>query len=626
MISILIAFLIGIITFVAIFFYFKYNKYKVPESVIKINFIDYQENNYYSSISLSLKEIKTFKNWKIKEKSSTINVYGFENKELLKGEFILLNSDRKDEKNFKIKIYKNSENIVNIKVNNKSKVYYDSEIIFYTTNTKKDINLGDYEYSSHDSKNRKRLLLYNINEEKLTKIIKDNNNNKVLENKALNEIKNNSNKLLLLNIYMNDDKSNILIFIEEEKSLITPSKEEKKFFEKFYWIIYKNRYNKKILDEAAEEHKNMIIKNKMIFGQIINNLDDEQYLNIYFSFINQGINCIIDNNIISKNSPNDYYFILGYILLYGYFYKKKFFFNFVNNFFINMDRAYIKNYSYEDLMRIGVSYTIFCTNNKDLITIEFTDELKEDDPYKNGFKFFKNIIQDLNEDSDLLFIYLQINSGYGLELINNKRFYKLSMISVENIKSLIIQNIPKYFYIYSSNIDDYLGTDARTQVMIFNEKKIFDNTSISKINNNIMNITIGMFHESGHPKFHMNTEVGGDRSPILCIHKKFDFTQKCNLDDQKRGESGKFIDHFLYNSNNDEASIILMNSLRSNELMNKKLFIGNLDSLINTANKIINDPKIFKKNNNININKIGKNNLSNLSSKLEIKGNLDNEE
>ena len=81
----------------------------------------------------------------------------------------------------------------------------------------------------------------------------------------------------------------------------------------------------------------------MIFGQRITNLNDEQNLNIYFSFINQGINSIFDNNIISKYNSDDYYFILGYILLYAYFYKSNLYYSYVSNFFINIERAYLKN-------------------------------------------------------------------------------------------------------------------------------------------------------------------------------------------------------------------------------------------------------------------------------------------
>ena len=36
-----------------------------------------------------------------------------------------------------------------------------------------------------------------------------------------------------------------------------------------------------------------------------------------------------------------------------------------------------------------------------------------------------------------------------------------------------------------------------------------------------MNVVIGLFHESGHQKFHMNDKIGAKRSPILYIQKDF---------------------------------------------------------------------------------------------------------
>ena len=36
-----------------------------------------------------------------------------------------------------------------------------------------------------------------------------------------------------------------------------------------------------------------------------------------------------------------------------------------------------------------------------------------------------------------------------------------------------------------------------------------------------MNVVIGLFHESGHQKLHMNDKVGAKSSPILYITKEY---------------------------------------------------------------------------------------------------------
>lgn len=361
----------------------------------------------------------------------------------------------------------------------------------------------------------------------------------------------------------------------------------------------------------CETYKNDLVKGKFIFGQKINNLDDNKNKNIYFSFINQGFNCLLLNNIITQNNLNDFRFIIRYILLYAYLFKKS-----KSNYKSYLDKldymlidASKSNYSYVDQTKIGVSFTIFFINNLKDLTLEFIDNKSDISAYKNGFKFFKSIISDLNENSDLTFIYLQINSGSGLNLINNQKCYKLSMISVEDIKSHIIENIPKYFFVYSSKQDIYISTERLKQVMCFNEEKLFEFTNEISTKNNTMNVTLGMFHECGHAEFHKNIKVGMDCPPKYCVNKSFDLIKKLNWIDENRGETGKFIDYFLFNSC-DEASIIIISSLRSNEPMKKNLFIDSLDELNNVAGEIIRN----NQNEKIKANNPRSGGLTNLSS------------
>ncbi len=52
-----------------------------------------------------------------------------------------------------------------------------------------------------------------------------------------------------------------------------------------------------------------------------------------------------------------------------------------------------------------------------------------------------------------MLIFLQLNSGAGKELINDKNCYKISMIPISEIKEHLINNIPKYFFIII-NLED----------------------------------------------------------------------------------------------------------------------------------------------------------------------------
>ena len=587
MISIIVALFIGIITIFIFYNYFKSYNDKEPEAFLKINYIDFKEINYFNAISLTLNNRQIFK--KIEEKYSYFDIYGFKKREIIIIELKIINSINKTEKNFKVKIYKNITNILNIKINNDNNIYYNSEIIFYCKNAEQNIKVDDLEYNCHNLKKRKRLLIYNFEEEKINKIVRDNIVSEEKENKALKIIRENYNKLLLLNIYLDDNKSNILIFIEKEKSLIIPTKKEKKIFINFYWKIAKNYYNGTYLKKINEEYKKKLVEQKMVFGQKITNLDDDKNIKIYFSFINQGINTLLENNIISNNS-NDYYFILGYLILYRYLEQKNILIDsywiFVAGIFSRVEHYNKNNYSYIDSMKLIISDTIFINKDKfrdKLIDLEI-EELKYYSPYQRGYDFYKNIILNLNEESDLMFIYLQLFSGYEYELMNKEKCFKLSMISIEDVKTRIINDIPNFYYLYSLKryFNFYYTYDSITQVMLFNENKIINNKNG---NNSVMNITIALLHCNG-------IKLEADNSLICCINKRFELIKK-----YKSNEIGKYINYFLYNSNYDNVSEILISSSRSNELMNEKYFIGNLDKLNIVVDIIISNEVRNKENN-----------------------------
>ena len=637
--ALILTIIIGVVSLFAFLIYLKYsNDAKIAKSeiYIKLNILDFnRNNNFYDMAILSVGELKIIREIFIKENNIQISFLVPKKKEILDGSLTLTNSQKKNiRKNFKIKIYNNCANIINIKINNSNSLYYNAEIIFYCKNSIENIKLNDnLEYNTHNTTKRCRLMVYNMAMDELSKIIKDNINDLLLKNKALDNIAKNSNKLLLINIYIDNSKSNILIFIEDEKALINPNEQERQFFADFYreiWQLYfsKQNYNNNSL-AIGEKYQNEILQKKEIFGKKIDNLNDSKNTNILFSFINQGINCLLENNIISKtqNNSDDLCFMFGYILFYSFIIEKQNFEKIVGNFFNNLNKCAKKNFSDIDLIKIAISYVIFSTNNITISSLKFRDDLKRDDPYYKGFEFFENIISDLNEESDLMFIYLQINSGSGLNLINNENCLKISMLSIEEIKSHIIKNIPKYFYTFNSFNGDYIMTDARTQIMIFNEKKIFEypGSNNNTHNNNIMNVTLGMFHESGHEKFHMNSKIGGDRSPLFCIDKNFDLIRREHWFDQNRGESGKFIDYYLYNSPKDDFLVNLMDSSRSNELMDKSYFTGDLSKLNNISKNIISSTiksKIQGQNNSSNV----KNSLSSLTSSKDKRNPDENEE
>ena len=398
--------IIGVFT--AIFIaYFIYKCCQKKLAVIQINIVDYKQINFYDEIVLIVQQ-KVYKKIKLKEKTENIKFFGFYNKGIIKCELILSNKTNQKKKNFKINIYKNYLNIINIKANNIENIYYNIEIIFYLESEQNKIILPDFfKSTNHNYKKRKRLLICNINDDEITKIIKDNINNKDMQEKAIKKIRNNFNKPLLLNIYINDYKSNILIFVEEDEYLIVPSKDEKTLFQNFNSEISKNIFNTEGVIKICEMYKSKLVEKKKIFGKEITDLNSNKNINIYFSFINQGINALFDNYIIKSNF-SDYSFILGYILFYLYICKDKLDNQILGAFYFCLFTLYKKGYSYKDLIRIAVSYILFILNDHKISDIKLVQDLGVDNPYRKGFIFFRNIILNLNEDSDLiLYIYKQ---------------------------------------------------------------------------------------------------------------------------------------------------------------------------------------------------------------------------
>ena len=118
-------------------FIFIYNFCQKKIAIIQINVIDIKPINFYDEIILIVQKKKFYEKIKFEEKIENIDIFGFNNKGIIKCELILLSKAKQKKKNFKIKIYKNNTNIINIKANNNDNTYNNIEIIFYLESKKK---------------------------------------------------------------------------------------------------------------------------------------------------------------------------------------------------------------------------------------------------------------------------------------------------------------------------------------------------------------------------------------------------------------------------------------------------------------------------------------------------------
>ena len=504
-----------------------YKKYiKSIESILTINFIDFKNSNDFNEMNIKISENNQI-NTIISSNVISIPISGFKNKTILECEITIKNSTTNECRKFKSSIYKNYQNNINIFLNNNTNRYYTSEIIFFGKINEILLN-NNFKCDKFNLNNRLRCVILNIDIQMLIKIITDNNkHNNELNLKIHQALLNIKNNNLLINIFMGENKSNVLIFSDEEQTLITANESEKQLISEFYRSIMKiiNNVNKDIDDDINKlclSLKNALLSNKTLFGININN---EMKDSIIFSYINQGVNFLFENNILNEKDKD---FIYGCLILLLYTKKNIFSLDYkiIKNLNDIINQMKINKFNIFDQIKASIAYVSFYIHDEKSYILKITSNLDNNSPYKKAFDFYKSIIGDLNEESELMLMFLQLNSGSGNEILNNKSCYKISMIQIDEIKEHLIRNIPNYFFCYNDEKgEDIAITDPKTQIIGFNEQLIFTKRnkilSENEINNNIMNVLIGMFHEGGHQKYHMNIKERAKNEPILFITKEY---------------------------------------------------------------------------------------------------------
>jgi len=182
------------------------------QTILIINFIDFKDINYFDELSIRILEKNNnfFKKIIINKKIFQTPLLVNENKRIVEIEISIINSITKACKIFKIKIYKNLLNKVNIYLNNNNSnyKYCNSDIIFYGEINR--IRIKNLKLNTFNLKRRLQCVILNIDLNKLLEIISDNNiYNKYLNQKIKNALNNNAFSNLLINIFIGNNKSNV---------------------------------------------------------------------------------------------------------------------------------------------------------------------------------------------------------------------------------------------------------------------------------------------------------------------------------------------------------------------------------------------------------------------------------
>ena len=222
-------------------------------------------------------------------------------------------------------------------------------------------------------------------------------------------------------------------------------------------------------------------------------------------------------------------------------------------------------------------------------------------PYIQSELFFRKAVSELNDNSSLTFLYLQLNSGGGQDYITKKQYYKIRMIPLIEIKYHLLKKFfYPYFFSFDSNNHILALNNINTEIISFNESEdcgYSDPTELSKIycENNMIKLAFLKFHENAHIKFNSNYDDNLD--PRFLLDDNFGlidnkYKKKNNLEDDSElsdaGESGNALEFFIFNDftalDKLMATTENLNELNDTNLLTKDNF-SQLRRIINKLTK-----------------------------------------
>ena len=534
-------------------------------------------------------------------------------------EEIILVGEKDEKKIFLITINKYIENHYNVIIDNFEKEKtFSLEVIIYSKIKKcleeiiKMENIKKYIKENLFS-NILRFNIINLKENDLLDIycigMEDEEKDKV-DKKKFSQFKEN---LLMNIIYSKDEKISFRRIFEnsEEIPILYFTKEEINLLKELYSTLIKKYIN-------ADLHK---IHNTIKFKQEFNAFDKK---NNYSSEIdkrnNKEINIISDLRTIDAKFTNTPFFLRNYdkdnisieeleltehlcylniILMEGDYAIDK-----IKKLNQQKDLLFKKHSFLSNKDKSLILINLLANQKKCKSNYEFRSfyDLPENSPYIQSELFFRKTVSKLNDNSSLSFLYLQLNSGSGEDLLTNDYHYKIRIIPLLEIKfHLLKEFFYPYFFVFNSNNNILALNNKNTQILSFNESEeigYIEAETLSKIpdENNMIKLAFLKFHEHAHIKFKGNYDDKLDPRYLLdgdfeLIDNKYNYNTE-STEISKVGESGNALEFFIFN--NYTALEKLMKSKKNlSSLNNVELLIqDNFDELRKNIEEAIKDINI----------------------------------
>ena len=532
-------------------------------------------------------------------------------------EKIILMDSNGIKKTFIIVVNKHVENYYNIIIDmdENIKKTYSLEIITYAK-TKKDLNkieklknLEIYKKETH-LQNILRCNIINAREEDLSDIYSinlENEKNAKIDEINFTELKEN----LLLNIIISEDGKIALrrIFENIEENIIFR-------LQKYEINLLKDLYSeviKKYINTNSDDGKNInnfkdeFLKFDMKHGykEKIDE-DGEKSIDSDLRIINLKFRCTPffiwvydkDNISLEELKITEYLCFLNLIL-----FDKNQFLEKIQD-FIEQKNLIFDKYSYLSNKDKSLILINLLTNaKKDKSNYQFISyyDIPTQCSYIQSELFFRKAVSELNDNSSLTFLYLQLNSGGGEDYITKKQYYKIRMIPLIEIKYHLLKKFfYPYFFSYDSNNGILALNNINTQIISFNESKECGYSKPIKLSklysqNNMIKLAFLKFHENAHIKFNSNYDDNLD--PRFLLDDKFGLIdnknkKKNNLEKDSdlldAGESGNALEFFLFNDftalDKLMATTENLNELNNTNLLTQDNF-GELRRIINELTK-----------------------------------------
>ena len=578
------------------------------EKETTINLFLLNDSNYniddYSYIKFSSSEKIKLCNLR-EQKSQIIKLNLDSNKIYIIDKIELLNEEGNKRKTFLLPIYIRKSNICYISLKHKKNGYC-FELIFYSKNKKKiretvltHKNLTLDKFDNYGLSHRKKINVINIEKNFAKEYVK----NITLDSdsyKICSRIKENGEIASSIHELKLDEKLNL------EKSKIKANANDIKKIYKFF-NEFKN--NKSI--ECLEKYKSL--NNENVFENF-----KREYIYVNKSY--NDIPEITENDIIKVKECLLKLIIHNFYIDFSKMKTTKNQKNNINNMIIKVINNFtsiiddIENFTkkldspiiHKFRLYRSTLYNVFSiikkTSDK-IICLQILSKYNQkimnlkraskNSPFKQATMFMKNIAKNLNEDSCILDLLLQYNSGISndVDLLRRKRKkykdndtkYELSMLTVKEVAKHLEEIIPDFIVRYTNDDDIYAFYSSLNDIIFFNDKKTFKNEKINNYNGYdqyTLPIVILLIHECwGHRKVALSNTIKKN-SPIrnYLINKDFEEDENIIYDKtgKVKGESGFELEYLItgikYNNILSEY-LLKTNATNNSNLLDVSLWI-----------------------------------------------------